>query len=844
MAEDGGATVDSPELNVRFDCLFHHGGEFMKPHDGEMIYRGGVTTLITGVHIERWSQTHIQKVVSGWGYEAGSFRLWTKIPEIDPNFFQIKTDSDAYDLAAFACSMRVDGKLFVEHDADIHSSKPRCVNESLELEVSDEEILEGMNDSEDERATALDDGFGLVDVTLPVSEGPLVASLLTYPSKGKEDEKEHRFEKFKKEELNKDYKFKWGMEFNTLNDFREAIREWTVLNGREITFVKNESYRVRVECKAKCGFLMLCSKVGHKHSYAIKTIKDTHTCARVLENKSASSKWVAKAVVKKMRTSDKVRICDIIQDMRQNYSVGITVCRAWKAKLIAKKIIEGDADKEYANLWRHASELHRVNPGNTVKINIERPLPTIPPRFGSFYFCFDGCKKGFTNGCRPFIGVDGCHFKTKYGGQLLIAVGRDPNDQYFPLAFGVVETETKESWRWFIQLLMEDIGQDKRIVFISDQQKKKFGGGALIRDLMMGAAKATYQQAWTLKMNELKVVDPKAWAWLMAVPTKSWCKHAFSFYPKCDVLMNNIAESFNATILNARDKPILTMCEWIRKYLMSRCSNSTLKLDKWPHKVMPIPRKRLDNEVAMSGHWLPTWAMEEKFQVTHAYNRQEFIVDIAKKNCTCNFWDLVGIPCRHAVAALGFRQQNPEEFVHEYYTRDRYAMCYGFAISPINGIDMWPEVESEELLPPKYKKGPGRPRKLRIRESGEEGARRRLPGVSYRCTKCDKVGHNVKTCKSKRQNQSAMKRKKKMRPNANEEGTSNVESQSAPINEGGQHNAGSQSATINEDNEDTKIDSLFGDVTDDMISSIPDFQSQASTSNNYKGKGKGKMIDK
>jgi hypothetical protein len=67
--------------------------------------------------------------------------------------------------------------------------------------------------------------------------------------------------------------------------------------------------------------------------------------------------------------------------------------------------------------------------------------------------------------------VDGCHLKTKYGGQLLIAVGRDPNDQYFPLAFGVVENETKESWKWFIQLLMEDLGTDNRYVFISDQQK-------------------------------------------------------------------------------------------------------------------------------------------------------------------------------------------------------------------------------------------------------------------------------------------------------------------------------------------------------------------------------------
>jgi len=37
--------------------------------------------------------------------------------------------------------------------------------------------------------------------------------------------------------------------------------------------------------------------------------------------------------------------------------------------------------------------------------------------------------------------------KITYGGQLLVAVGRDLNDQYFPLAFAVVENECKETWR-------------------------------------------------------------------------------------------------------------------------------------------------------------------------------------------------------------------------------------------------------------------------------------------------------------------------------------------------------------------------------------------------------------
>lgn len=109
----------------------------------------------------------------------------------------------------------------------------------------------------------------------------------------------------------------------------------------EGTFVKNEIYRVRVEYKAKCVFLVVCSKMGHKYTYAIKTLVNTHTCARILNNISASSKWMAKVVVKKMQTSETMRIRDIMQDIGQNLSMGISVARAWKTKLIARKTIKG-----------------------------------------------------------------------------------------------------------------------------------------------------------------------------------------------------------------------------------------------------------------------------------------------------------------------------------------------------------------------------------------------------------------------------------------------------------------------------------------------------------------------
>jgi hypothetical protein len=67
-------------------------------------------------------------------------------------------------------------------------------------------------------------------------------------------------------------------------------------------------------------------------------------------------------------------------------------------------------------------------------------------------------KRGFLAGCRPIIGLHGCFLKGTYKGQLLAAISRDPNNQMYPLAFVVVEAETKESWTWFLEALLSNLG--------------------------------------------------------------------------------------------------------------------------------------------------------------------------------------------------------------------------------------------------------------------------------------------------------------------------------------------------------------------------------------------------
>ncbi|XP_022631475.1 uncharacterized protein LOC111240565 [Vigna radiata var. radiata] len=191
------------------------------------------------------------------------------------------------------------------------------------------------------------------------------------------------------------------------------------------------------------------------------------------------------------------------------------------------------------------------------------------------------------------------------------------------------------------------------------------------------------------------------------------------------------------------------MMEWIRSYIMSRFASLREKVHAYSGDVMPKPRKRLDKEVEKSGNWLPVWAGGSKFEVTHGFTMDKFIVDLSNHTCTCYFWDLVGIPCRHAVAAIHYKLENPEQYVHPYYKKDAYRTCYAPIITPINGQQLWPTSDSAPLLPPIYKTPPGRPKKLRRREADEYVSHSKLSKkqIAMKCSSCNAYGHNVRSCK-------------------------------------------------------------------------------------------------
>ena len=227
--------------------------------------------------------------------------------------------------------------------------------------------------------------------------------------------------------------------------------------------------------------------------------------------------------------------------------------------------------------------------------------------------CLAACKEGFVRYCRSLISLDACHLKGVVVGQLLATVGIDGNDGMHPIAYAIAKAELD----MVLENLIGDIGpvRDHGWCFISCQQKgllialidvvpdaynkfcvkhlfanfKKNHKGKELKDLMWGATKSLTTATFEIYMKQMKIVSKEACDELRGRFLLQWAKHVFPYYPKCNMLLNNLCETFNSKIVEAREKPLVNMLETIRRYLMVRIRKNRDSMAKYEgpicHKI-------------------------------------------------------------------------------------------------------------------------------------------------------------------------------------------------------------------------------------------------------------------
>ncbi|KAL4587600.1 hypothetical protein LXL04_000472 [Taraxacum kok-saghyz] len=556
-----------------------------------------------------------------------------------------------------------------------------------------------------------------------------------------------------------DPKTKWnkmipcqGERYENPHQLKLSLTNYAVSKGYAIKFKKSDNVRVVAVCasepKYKCPYYVRGSWMNNERSFQIKIFVGEHTCVRNYKiGKLMNPTWLARQFLKELKI------------VESKFHCKVSWAKCYRAKCRAMSLIEGKLTDHYSRIWDYAQELNRSNPGSTITV------------------CFKAIKDGWKLGCRRVIGLDGAFLKGQCKGELLTAIGRDANNQVYPIAWAVVNIENKDNWSWFLNLLAADLQLDsgKDMCVISDQHKglleatkeilplvehrqcarhiyanfRKAYSGLELKKMFWDAAKSTVEGEFKVNMERIREVNQDAYAHLMARAPRSWCRAFFNTGLACEAVENGMAECFNAIIVDARKKPLLTMLEEIRLYIMARFFNLKEAADKWPSEVCPGAVKKMNFFGECLRNWLVHPSGAGMFEVRNGF--QSYGVDLQQRNCACRLWSISGIPCVHAQAAIIFTQQDPKEFINTWYSKEKYLAAYSCNIMPVNGSSMWVETTHPKPLPPISRRMPGRPsikRKRHVSEHDDKHSQVSSKKWSVQCKNCLVKGHNARSCKN------------------------------------------------------------------------------------------------
>lgn len=570
-----------------------------------------------------------------------------------------------------------------------------------------------------------------------------------------------------------------GQEFPDVKSCRRALRETAIALHFEVQTIKSDKTRFTAKCAAEgCPWRIHAAKLPGVPTFTIRTLHETHTCGGIshLGHQQASVEWVANSVEERLKENPNCKPKEILEEIHRMHGITLSYKQAWRGKERIMASMRGSFEEGYKLLPRYCEQVKRTNPGSIASV-YGNPLDN---SFQRLFISFQASIFGFLNGCRPLLGLDRMYLKSKYLGTLLLATGFDGDGSLFPLAFGVVDEETDENWMWFLSelhsLLELNTENMPRLTILSDRQKgivdgveanfptafhgycmrhlsesfrKEFNNTVLV-NLLWEAAHALTIIEFEAKVLEIEDVSRDAAFWIRRNPPHLWATAYFDG-TRFGHLTANIVEYLSTWLLEASGLPITQMMESIRRQLMTWFNERREMSAQWTSILVPSAERRVTEAIELARTYRVLRANEAEFEVV-AHDGTS-IVDIRNRCCLCRGWQLYGLPCAHAVAALLSCRQNVHRFTESCFTVATYRKTYSQTIHPIPDKSMWEEVRDGDvsadvsgrvevvLNPPKSLRPPGRPRKKRVRAEDRGRAKRVV-----HCSRCNQSGHFRTTC--------------------------------------------------------------------------------------------------
>ncbi|KAG7584960.1 Zinc finger PMZ-type [Arabidopsis thaliana x Arabidopsis arenosa] len=461
--------------------------------------------------------------------------------------------------------------------------------------------------------------------------------------------------------------------------------------------------------------------------------------------KNASARILAQLMKAKFANGKKgPRACELPEMILAELNVTISYMKAWNAKEMAVCEARGSEIGSYKYLNTYLHLLRTSNPGTITDVltSVDKNGEKL---FKYMFFALGASIAGIKY-LRKVVVIDGTQLKGRYKGCLVAASGQDGNMQIYPLAFGVVDNENEASWAWFFKKLKEIVPDEEELVFVSDRHAAIISGLKSVYPLAHHAACSVHlyrnvkhnfkcaglagmvsnaARSFTVGdldfwLAEIAKRKPTCTEYLMDIGLPFWTL-AHCPQRRYNLMSSNISESLNAALVKAVDYPIVSMVEFIRTMLMRWFYLRRKLAAKTETRCTPEVEDILMDHLGDSVECAVLSASEWIYQVNDGMGCV-YEVNLESKTCTCKVFDVLMIPCCHALAAVGVRNIDIYSLIGECYFVGPWRKMYETVIRPIpkeGEVQIPEEVKAMEMKPPKTKRGGGRPKKKRIPSKGE-----------------------------------------------------------------------------------------------------------------------------
>ncbi|KAM6577255.1 hypothetical protein CsatB_029092 [Cannabis sativa] len=568
-----------------------------------------------------------------------------------------------------------------------------------------------------------------------------------------------------------------GQEFPDVETCRRALKDIAIAMHFDLRIVKSDRSRFIAKCsKEGCPWRVHVAKCSGVPTFTVRTLHGEHTCegVRNLHHQQASVGWVARSVEARIRDNPQYKPKEILEDIREEHGVKVSYMQAWRGKERSMAALHGTFEEGYRLLPAYCEQIRKTNPGSIASVFATGQENC----FQRLFISYRASIYGFINACRPLLELDKANLKGKYLGTILCASAVDSDDALFPLAIAIVDGESDENWMWFMSELRKLLGVNTenmpRLTILSERQRgiveavethfpSAFHGFCLryvsenFRDtfkntklvnIFWNAVYALTTVEFESKINEMVEISQDVIPWFDHFPPQLWAVAYFEgvryghFTLGVTELLYNWAQE-------CHELPIVQMMEHVRQQLTSWFDERRDMGLRMTSILVPSAEKRIAEAIADARCYQVLRANEVEFEIVSTERTN--IVDIRTRTCSCRRWQIYGLPCAHAAAALISCRHNVHLFAEACFTVGSYREVYSQAINPIPDKSLWHEqgegtdggnAKVEIMIrPPKTRRPPGRPKKKVLRVENFKRPKRVV-----QCGRCRMLGHSQKKC--------------------------------------------------------------------------------------------------